>query len=105
MLLITGVILLTGFFVETASALIILTPVFLPLVTSMGIDLIHFGLIIVVGLAIGMVTPPVAINLYVASSITGLPIERISKAILPYLAVLLVALALVVYLPMIAAGM
>lgn len=105
MLLITGVILLTGFFVETASALIILTPVFLPLVTSMGIDLIHFGLIIVVGLAIGMVTPPVAINLYVASSITGLPIERISKAILPYLAGLLTALALVVYVPMIVAGM
>jgi len=71
----------------------------------MGIDLIHFGLIIVVGLAIGMVTPPVAINLYVASSITGLPIERISRAILPYLAVLLGALALVVYLPMIVAGM
>ena len=104
MLLITSVILLTGFFVETASALIILTPVFLPLINNMGIDLIHFGLIIVVGLAIGMVTPPVAINLYVASSITGLPIERISRAIIPYLIGLLTALALVVYLPMIYMG-
>lgn len=100
MLLVTGVILLTGFFVETASALIILTPVFLPLMRGLGIDLVHFGLIIVVGLAIGMVTPPVAINLYVASSITGQPIERIAKAIVPYLLTLLGALAAVVYLPM-----
>ncbi len=99
LLLIMLLILLTGVFIETAAALIILTPVFLPLVTMLGIDLIHFGLIIVVGLAIGMVTPPVAINLYVASSVTDQPLERISRAVLPYLGALLAVFVLVVYVP------
>jgi len=101
MFLVVLVILLTGVFIETASALIILTPVLLPLVTQIGIDPIHFGLIIVVGLAIGMITPPVAINLYVASSVTQLPLEQITKAIVPYLLVLTAVLMLVVYVPMI----
>ena len=99
MLLVVAVILLTGVFIETASALIILTPVLLPLVTRLGIDPIHFGIIIVVGLAIGMITPPVAINLYVASSVTRLPLERITRAITPYLLGLVAVLLLVVYVP------
>jgi tripartite ATP-independent transporter DctM subunit len=102
MLLVVGVILLTGVFLETASALIILTPVLLPLVLQLGIDPIHFGLIIVVGLAIGMITPPVAINLYVASSITELPLERITRAIIPYLLGLITVLLLIVYVPILA---
>lgn len=99
LLLITAVILVTGVFVETASALIILTPVLLPLVRAMDVDLIHFGVIMVMGLGIGMITPPVAINLYVASSITDQPLERIARAVVPYLAVLLGVLLLVVYGP------
>src|SRR5699024_8670102 len=99
MLLITIVILITGVFMETASALIILTPVLLPLVVGLDIDLIHFGIIMVVGLAIGMITPPVAINLYVASSITSQPLERIAAAVLPYLGVLIATLLLIVYGP------
>ncbi len=99
MLLVVTVILLTGIFIETASALIILTPVLLPLVMQLGIDPIHFGIIIVVGLAIGMITPPVAINLYVASSVTGLPLERIARAVVPYLLSLVAVLVLVVYVP------
>ncbi|QOR38750.1 TRAP transporter large permease [Billgrantia diversa] len=99
MLLVVAVILLTGVFIETASALIILTPVLLPLVLQLGIDPIHFGIIIVMGLAIGMITPPVAINLYVASSVTQLPLERITRAILPYLLGLIAVLLLVVYGP------
>lgn len=100
MLLVVAVILLTGVFIETASALIILTPVLLPLVLQLGIDPIHFGIIIVVGLAIGMITPPVAINLYVASSVTQLPLERITRAIVPYLLGLIAVLLLVVYVPL-----
>ncbi len=98
--LILLLILLTGIFIETASALIILTPILLPLAVQLGIDPVHFGIIIVVGLAIGMITPPVAINLYVASSVTGLGLERIARAVLPYLAVLVVVLALIAYLPL-----
>lgn len=101
MLLVVAVILLTGVFIETASALIILTPVLLPLMNQLGIDPIHFGLIIVVGLAIGMITPPVAINLYVASSVTQLPLERITRAIVPYLLGLIAVLLLVVYVPIV----
>ncbi|SKC79430.1 TRAP transporter large permease [Maledivibacter halophilus] len=101
MFLITGIILITGVFMETASALIILTPVFLPLINQLGINLIHFGIVMVMGLAIGMVTPPVAINLYVASTITGLSIEKITKAILPYLFGLIIILLLILYLPLI----
>ncbi len=104
MFLIALIIVITGVFVETASALIILTPVFLPLVNQLGIDLVHFGLVIVVGLAIGMITPPVAINLYVASSITGLSIERITRAIVPYLLGLLLVLLLMVYVPIFLPG-
>ncbi len=100
LLLITLLILATGVFVETASALIILTPVLLPLVKILDICLVHFGLIMVMGLAIGMITPPVAINLYVASSITGLPIEKISRSVIPYLLGLLLVLFTVVYLPL-----
>lgn len=100
MFLITIIILIAGVFMETASALIILTPVFLPLVTQLGIDLIHFGLIIVVGLAIGMITPPVAINLYVASTITELPIEKITKSIILFMLGLMAILFLIVYIPM-----
>ncbi|TCP60938.1 C4-dicarboxylate transporter DctM subunit [Rhodovulum bhavnagarense] len=98
--LILVLILLTGVFIETASALIILTPILLPLALQLGIDPVHFGIIMVVGLAIGMITPPVAINLYVASSVTGLGLERISRAVLPYLLVLLSVLVAIAYIPL-----
>lgn len=100
LLLMLGLILLTGVFIETASALIILTPILLPLAVQLGIDPVHFGIIIVVGLAIGMITPPVAINLFVASSITGLSLERITRAVLPYLATLIMVLLLITFVPL-----
>lgn len=104
-LLINIVVFIAGFFMETASALILLTPVFLPLVQQLGIDLIHFGVVMVLGLSIGMVTPPVAINLYVASTISGLSLEKISKAVIPMVIGLLVVLMAVTYLPLFFKGM
>jgi len=100
LLLINIVILIAGIFMETASALIILTPVFLPVVEQLGINLVHFGIVVVVGLAIGMITPPVAINLYVASSITGEKLETLSRQILPMLLLLVSVLLLTTYLPL-----
>ena len=94
------IILIAGVFMETSSAIILLTPVFLPLVQAMGISLVHFGVVFVVGLAIGMITPPVAINLFVASSITRLPITKISKAIIPYLIGLIAVFFAVMYIPL-----
>ena len=90
---------------ETSSAIIILTPVFLPLVKAMGISLVHFGIVFVVGIAIGMITPPVAINLFVASGITGLPIEKIAKAVVPYLLGLIVVFFMILYVPMLIPGL
>lgn len=100
MLLIAVIILIFGLFMEPASAIIIMTPVFLPLVISLGIDLIHFGLVIVVGNAIGKILPPVAINLFVASSITGVPIEKISRSVVPYIIGLVIIFMLVLFGPM-----
>jgi len=100
MTLVAIIIIIAGVFMETSSAIIILTPVFLPLVQGLGIDLIHFGILFVVGIAIGMITPPVAINLFVASGITGQPIEMIAKAVIPYLIGLLFVFLSIVYLPM-----
>ena len=98
-LMIILIILLAGMFMETASALIILTPIFLPTVIQVGGNLIHFGVLIAIGLAIGMATPPVAIDIYVASAITGLPIEQISKPIIPMVFVLIFVLLLSTYFP------
>lgn len=100
MTLVAIIIIIAGVFMETSSAIIILTPVFLPLVQGLGIDLIHFGILFVVGIAIGMITPPVAINLFVASGITGQPVEMIAKAVIPYLVGLLIVFLAIVYLPM-----
>lgn len=98
-LMITVILLVAGMFMETASALIILTPIFLPTIMGLGGNLIHFGVIVAVGLAIGMATPPVAIDIYVASAITGLSLEEISKPIVPMVIALIIVLLLVVYFP------
>ena len=105
MFMIALVIIIAGVFMETSSAIIILTPVLLPLVSGLGIDLVHFGIMFVVGIAIGMITPPVAINLFVASGITGKPIELIAKAVIPYLVGLLFVFLMIVYLPLIFPGL
>lgn len=104
LLLISVIILIAGVFMETSSAIILLTPVFLPLIRALGISTLHFGVLFVVGIAIGMITPPVAINLFVASGITGLPLTRISKAVLPYLIGLIVVFLFIVYGPLFIPG-
>ncbi len=105
MLLIAIIVLIAGIFMETSSAIIILTPVFIPLVEAMGLSLVHFGIVFVVGIAIGMITPPVAINLFVASGITGLPIEKIARSVIPYLIGLIAVFLVIVYVPMLIPGL
>ncbi len=102
--LISLIILVAGVFMETSSAIILLTPVFLPLIRALGISTLHFGVLFVVGIAIGMITPPVAINLFVASGITNLPLTRISKAVIPYLLGLIVVFLFIVYGPLFIPG-
>ena len=104
LLLISVIILIAGVFMETSSAIILLTPVFLPLIRALGVSTLHFGILFVVGIAIGMITPPVAINLFVASGITNLPLTRISKAVIPYLIGLIIIFLFIVYGPLFIPG-
>lgn len=99
LLLINILLLVVGCFMETNAAIIILAPIFLPLVTKLGIDPILFGLIMVVNLAIGMITPPLGVNLFVACGVCDLTLEKISKAILPFLAAMILALMIITYIP------
>ncbi|MEN6464611.1 MAG: TRAP transporter large permease subunit [Syntrophaceae bacterium] len=98
-LMIDVIILIAGCFIETASALIILTPIFLPLIEAVGGDFVHFGVIMTIGLAIGMTTPPMAIDIFVASAISGRTLEQISRAIWPMVVVLIVVLFICTYFP------
>src|SRR5690606_8326093 len=86
------ILLIVGTFMETIAAIIILTPILLPLATALGINAEHFGIIMIVNLAIGMVTPPVGVNLFVASRISGHPLETVVKGAFGPLAVMIVLL-------------
>lgn len=99
--LINIMLLVVGTFMETNAAIIILAPIFFPIVTQMGIDPIHFGLVMVVNLAIGMITPPLGVNLFVASSMTKIPVDKIVRANWGFLIISIIVLALISYFPII----
>ena len=105
MLVINILLLFVRCFMENLVAVIVLTPILLPIVKSIGINPIHFGVIETVNFAIGFFTPPYVINLFVASAISGESIERISKAILPFLIVMIIDLFLITYLPVLSMGL
>ena len=87
-------LLVAGTMVNASAAVVILTPIFLPVAKTLGIDPLFFGVLMVVNLAIGCITPPVGLDLFVASAITKVPIEKVMKASLPYLYALLVTLVI-----------
>ena len=99
LLLINLLLLVIGMFMETISSIIIMTPILLPVATALGVDPIAFGVILTVNLAIGFCTPPLGVNLFVASGISGVSIEKLSKAILPFFVGMLVLLMLITYVP------
>lgn len=100
-LLITLLLLVVGCFMDTLAAIIILTPILLPIAVNIGYDPIHFGIIMVLNLAIGFITPPLGVNLFVGSGISGLSIEALSKAIIPFFFVMLLTLFIVIFIPQI----
>ena len=99
LLLINGLLLIVGCFMDTTPAILILAPILMPVAASIGVDPIHFGLIMVTNLAIGFITPPLGINLFVASRIADSPMEVILKGIMPFIAVMLGCLALITFIP------
>lgn len=84
---------------ETSSAILILAPILLPIAMELGIDPIHFGIIVVMNLEIGMITPPLGLNLFVASGMSGMSVMSVAKVAIPSALVLLAALALVTFVP------
>ncbi len=99
-------LLLVGCFIDPLSAILILTPLLMPIVQSAGIHPVHFGIVLTVNLAIGLFHPPFGINIFVAQSVLGLPLKVIYRGIVPFLFLYLVALALITYVPAISlAGM
>lgn len=101
LLVVNIILLIAGNFMEPTGIILILAPIFFPIATHLGIDPIHLGIIMVVNMEIGMVTPPVGLNLFVTSGITGMSIVEVTKAALPWLTVLLTFLMLVTYVPQI----
>lgn len=99
LLVINVFLLIVGMVMDTTPAILILTPILLPIAQGIGMDTIQFGVIMVVNLAIGFVTPPIGVNLFVASALTDVPVMDIAKKALPMIALFLVALLLFTFVP------
>ena len=99
LLVINLVLLAVGMVMDTTPAILILTPILLPIVTAIGVNPIQFGVIMIVNLAIGFITPPIGINLFVASSLTDVPVMDIAKKSIPMIICFLIALLLFTFIP------
>lgn len=91
--------LVLGCFMDDVSAMLILAPLFLETLNRYGIDLVHFGVVMVLNIQLGMLTPPFGLNLFVASGITGQPLARVAHGVLPLLGIMVLCLLLVTYVP------
>ena len=98
-LIVNIILLIAGCFLDSTSALYIFTPLFVPVAQALGIDLIHLGVVMIVNLAIGLFTPPVGVNLYVACGVAKVNLKQISKAVVPLLIASIVVLLIITYIP------
>lgn len=101
LLLINILLLLVGCVMDTTPAILVLSPILLPVALSVGVNPIHFGIIMVVNLAIGFVTPPLGINLFVASRVGSTGLDTVTRGIIPFILVMIVCLMLITYIPQI----
>lgn len=99
LLLINVVLLFTGMFIDSSPAILLLAPILAPVVTSLGVNMVQFGLVMVINLTMGLLTPPVGTAMYVASNVAGVPILKLSKSLLPFLGIMLLVLLMVTYIP------
>ena len=99
LIIVNVLLLVAGAFMEPTGVILILAPILFPIATQLGIDPIHLGVIMVVNMEIGMVTPPVGLNLFVTAGVTKMNLMQVSRAALPWLSVLLVFLVMVTYIP------
>jgi C4-dicarboxylate transporter DctM subunit len=99
LVIVNVILLIGGQFMEPSGLIVIVAPLVFPIAIELGIDPIHLGIIMVVNMEIGMITPPVGLNLFVTSGVAGMPMMRVVKAALPFLAVLFVFLIIITYVP------
>ena len=93
------ILLIIGTFMDMTPAVLIFTPIFLPVVTTLGMDPVHFGIVIVLNLCIGICTPPVGTLLFVGSGVAKVPVTQVIKPLLPFLAIMVIVLMLISYIP------
>ncbi|NYT37873.1 TRAP transporter large permease subunit [Allopusillimonas soli] len=96
---INAALFIIGMFIETSASIVVLAPLLLPVAMQFGVDPAHFGVIMVVNLALGMVTPPFGVNLFAACAVADLPIERLIRPLLPFVGVVVACLMLITYVP------
>ena len=101
LLFVNVLLLVVGCFLDPLSSILLLTPLLIPVAKSLGIDTVHFGIVFMVNLAIGLFHPPFGINIFVAQSVLGIELKQIYKGIVPFVLLYLVALALITYVPQI----
>jgi C4-dicarboxylate transporter, DctM subunit len=99
LLMINVLLLVVGCLIDPLSAILVLTPLLVPVAQALGIDTVHFGIVVTVNLAIGLFTPPFGINIFVAQSVLKVPVASIYRGLWPFMALYLVALALITYVP------
>jgi C4-dicarboxylate transporter DctM subunit len=99
LLVVNVLLLIVGCFLDPLSAILLLTPLLIPVAKALGIDTVHFGIVFMVNLAIGLFHPPFGINIFVAQSVLGIRLETIYRGIVPFVVLYLIALALITYIP------
>ncbi|BAO45140.1 TRAP transporter large permease [Thiolapillus brandeum] len=99
LLMVNVILWFAGDFMEPSAILLILAPLFHPIATSLGIDPIHLGIVMTTNMEVGMITPPVGLNLYVAAGLSGMSLGQVTRAALPWMGVLILALLVITYVP------
>jgi C4-dicarboxylate transporter DctM subunit len=102
---VNGALFLVGMFIETSASIIVLAPILAPVAQHFGIDPVHFGIVMVVNLALGMITPPFGVNLFAACTVARISLDQIVARLLPFVLVVLGCLAAITYLPVISIGL
>jgi TRAP-type C4-dicarboxylate transport system permease large subunit len=99
LLIVNVALLILGCLMEAGVLLILLTPILVPMMKALGVDLVHFGLVMVLNLMIGVATPPVGMCLFVVSGATGIKLERLMREVIPWVIPLIAVLFLITYVP------
>jgi TRAP-type C4-dicarboxylate transport system permease large subunit len=105
LLAVNGFLFVIGMFIETSASIIVLAPILAPVAAQFGIDPVHFGTVMIVNLALGMITPPFGVNLFAACQVARISLDRVVAYLIPFILVVLACLLLITYVPVISLGL